>query len=69
MNIHEYQAKAVLKEFGAPVPRGFPAFTPDEAVDAAAKPEARAGRKPATAAVATAANPGAAVPARTRAPA
>ncbi len=37
MNIHEYQAKAVLKEFGAPVPRGFPAFTPDEAVDAAAK--------------------------------
>ena len=37
MNIHEYQAKAVLKEFGAPVPRGFPAFNPDEAVDAAAK--------------------------------
>ena len=22
MNIHEYQAKAVLKEFGVPVPRG-----------------------------------------------
>jgi succinyl-CoA synthetase beta subunit len=37
MNIHEYQAKAVLKEFGAPVPRGFAAFSPDEAVDAAAK--------------------------------
>ncbi|MET0182656.1 MAG: ADP-forming succinate--CoA ligase subunit beta [Caulobacterales bacterium] len=37
MNIHEYQAKALLKEFGAPVPRGFPAFTPEEAVDAAAK--------------------------------
>jgi succinyl-CoA synthetase beta subunit len=37
MNIHEYQAKAVLKTFGAPVPRGFPAFTPEEAVDAAAK--------------------------------
>jgi succinyl-CoA synthetase beta subunit len=37
MNIHEYQAKAVLKQFGAPTPRGFPAFTPDEAVDAAAK--------------------------------
>jgi succinyl-CoA synthetase beta subunit len=37
MNIHEYQAKAVLKQFGAPVPRGFPAFTADEAVDAAAK--------------------------------
>jgi succinyl-CoA synthetase beta subunit len=37
MNIHEYQGKAVLKAFGAPVPRGFPAFTPEEAVDAAAK--------------------------------
>jgi succinyl-CoA synthetase beta subunit len=37
MNIHEYQAKAVLKSFGAPVPRGYPAFTTDEAVDAAAK--------------------------------
>jgi succinyl-CoA synthetase beta subunit len=35
MNIHEYQAKAVLKEFGAPVPKGAPAFTADEAVKAA----------------------------------
>ena len=35
MNIHEHQAKAVLAEFGAPVPRGFAAFTPDEAVAAA----------------------------------
>jgi succinyl-CoA synthetase beta subunit len=35
MNIHEYQAKAVLKEFGAPVPKGVPAFTVDEAVKAA----------------------------------
>lgn len=35
MNIHEYQAKAVLKEFGAPVPKGIPAFTVDEAVKAA----------------------------------
>ena len=32
MNIHEYQAKAVLKEFGAPVPRGGVAFSVDEAV-------------------------------------
>ena len=32
MNIHEYQAKAVLREFGVPVPRGIPAFTVDEAV-------------------------------------
>jgi len=37
MNIHEYQAKAVLAEFGAPVPRGFPAFSVDEAVAAAEK--------------------------------
>ncbi|MES1197586.1 MAG: ADP-forming succinate--CoA ligase subunit beta [Pseudomonadota bacterium] len=37
MNIHEYQAKAILKTFGVPVPEGFPAFTPEEAVDAAAK--------------------------------
>jgi succinyl-CoA synthetase beta subunit len=35
MNIHEYQAKSVLAEFGVPVPRGAPAFTPDEAVKAA----------------------------------
>ena len=35
MNIHEYQAKAVLREFGVPVPRGAPAFTADEAVKAA----------------------------------
>jgi succinyl-CoA synthetase beta subunit len=37
MNIHEYQAKAVLKSFGAPVPLGFPAFTPDEAAEAASQ--------------------------------
>ncbi|MEO6341205.1 MAG: ADP-forming succinate--CoA ligase subunit beta [Caulobacteraceae bacterium] len=37
MNIHEHQAKAVLKEFGVAVPRGFPAFTVDEAVEAAGK--------------------------------
>jgi succinyl-CoA synthetase beta subunit len=35
MNIHEYQAKAVLSEFGVPVPRGFPAFSVDEAAKAA----------------------------------
>jgi succinyl-CoA synthetase beta subunit len=35
MNIHEYQAKAVLREFGVPVPRGIAAFTPEEAVKAA----------------------------------
>ncbi len=36
MNIHEYQAKAVLREFGVPVPRGIPAFSVDEAAKAAA---------------------------------
>ena len=35
MNIHEYQAKAVLRAFGAPVSHGLPAFTPDEAEAAA----------------------------------
>ncbi len=35
MNIHEYQAKAVLKEFGAPVSKGAAAFTPEEAEKAA----------------------------------
>ncbi len=37
MNIHEYQAKAVLREFGVPVPRGLPAFSVDEAVKAASE--------------------------------
>ena len=37
MNIHEHQAKAVLKDFGAPVPEGYPAFTPAEAEAAAKK--------------------------------
>jgi succinyl-CoA synthetase beta subunit len=37
MNIHEHQAKAVLAEFGVPVPRGYPAFSVDEAVQAAEK--------------------------------
>jgi len=36
MNIHEYQAKAILKEFGAPVSRGIPVLKVEEA-EAAAK--------------------------------
>jgi succinyl-CoA synthetase beta subunit len=36
MNIHEYQAKSVLREFGVPVPRGVPIFKVEEA-EAAAK--------------------------------
>ena len=34
MNIHEYQAKQILARFGAPVPKGQPATTPDEAAAA-----------------------------------
>jgi succinyl-CoA synthetase beta subunit len=37
MNIHEHQAKAVLAEFGVAVPRGYAAFTPEEAAQAAEK--------------------------------
>src|SRR5262245_49467167 len=37
MNIHEYQAKGVLREFGVAVPRGFPALSIDDAVHAAQK--------------------------------
>ena len=37
MNIHEHQGKAVLAEYGVPVPRGYPAFSIDEAVQAAEK--------------------------------
>jgi len=37
MNIHEYQAKAVLAKFGVPVAQGLPAFTAAEAADAAKK--------------------------------
>ena len=35
MNIHEYQAKAVLRDFGVVTPRGHAAFSVDEAVKAA----------------------------------
>ncbi|PYS89014.1 MAG: ADP-forming succinate--CoA ligase subunit beta [Acidobacteria bacterium] len=35
MKIHEYQGKALLKEYGVPVPRGIIARTPDEAEAAA----------------------------------
>jgi succinyl-CoA synthetase beta subunit len=35
MNIHEYQAKAILKEFGAPVSRGVAVFSAGEAEKAA----------------------------------
>ena len=37
MKVHEYQGKEVLREYGVPTPRGFPAFSVDEAVAAARK--------------------------------
>ena len=36
MKIHEYQAKALLKEYGAPVPEGTVCTTPEEVYEAAA---------------------------------
>ncbi len=35
MKIHEYQGKAILREFGIPVPRGQACFSVDEAIAAA----------------------------------
>src|SRR5207237_6574306 len=35
MNIHEYQAKEILKSYGVPVPSGIPAFSAEDAVKAA----------------------------------
>jgi succinyl-CoA synthetase beta subunit len=37
MKIHEYQGKEILRNFGVPVPRGYPAFTLLEATEAAQK--------------------------------
>jgi succinyl-CoA synthetase beta subunit len=37
VKIHEYQGKEILRKFDVPVPRGYPAFTVQEAVEAAQK--------------------------------
>jgi succinyl-CoA synthetase beta subunit len=37
MNIHEYQAKEILRKYGIATPNGFPCFSVDEAVQAAEK--------------------------------
>jgi len=37
MNIHEYQAKELYRAYGVPTAQGFPAFSVDEAVEAAGK--------------------------------
>src|SRR5512139_2324579 len=35
MNVHEFQAKGVLKKFGVPVPKGREVTSPDDAAKAA----------------------------------
>jgi succinyl-CoA synthetase beta subunit len=37
VKIHEYQGKEIFRKFGIPTPRGFPAFSVEEAVEAAKK--------------------------------
>ena len=37
MKIHEYQGKEIFRKYGVATPRGFPAFSIDEAVEAAKK--------------------------------
>jgi len=37
MNIHEYQAKALFEKFGVPAPKGAPAKTPEEFINALAE--------------------------------
>jgi len=37
MKIHEYQGKEIFRKYGVPTPRGLPAFSVDEALEAAKK--------------------------------
>jgi succinyl-CoA synthetase beta subunit len=37
LKIHEYQGKEIFRKYGVPTPRGIPAFSVDEAVEAAKK--------------------------------
>ncbi|EMG48482.1 Succinyl-CoA ligase beta-chain, mitochondrial, partial [Candida maltosa Xu316] len=37
LSLHEYRSAALLSKYGVPIPRGFPATTPEEAFDAAKK--------------------------------
>lgn len=43
MNIHEFQGKQILKQFGVSVPAGEVAFTPEEALEAAKRIEETTG--------------------------
>lgn len=44
MNIHEYQAKEILKKYGVTIQNGLVATTPDEAVEAAKQMQALSGQ-------------------------
>ena len=37
MKIHEYQGKELFRNSGVPIPNGYPAFSVDEAMEAAKK--------------------------------
>src|SRR5688572_13727207 len=43
MNIHEYQAKEILKKYGVAVQEGFVAETPEQAVEAARRVKSELG--------------------------
>jgi succinyl-CoA synthetase beta subunit len=43
MNIHEFQGKKILKQFGVAVPSGEVAYTPEEALEAAKRIKAETG--------------------------
>jgi succinyl-CoA synthetase beta subunit len=45
MNLHEYQAKALLKQYGVPIQEGISAATVDDAVDAAVRLKNERGAK------------------------
>ncbi|AKV03713.1 Succinyl-CoA ligase [ADP-forming] beta chain [Labilithrix luteola] len=45
MKIHEYQGKQIFAKYGVPVPKGYPAFTVDEAEAAAKKLVAETGNQ------------------------
>ena len=43
MNVHEYQGKSILKEYGVVIQEGIVAETPEQAVEAAKKLQAQTG--------------------------
>jgi len=45
MNIHEYQAKEILKDYNVSIPKGIVAETPEEAVEAAKKLQEETGTR------------------------